>query len=539
MLKLCMNCMEELEKEEKICPKCKESADNPQIYPFIGKNTKIGNRYIIGKGIHKNSESLDYIGYDFIKNSKVYVKEFFPSEFCTRQKDGSMKVNEVRECLRKFKILSEDFRKYFRAVARHRNLSNLAAIYDILEQNNTIYVIFEWIEGMTLDRYLTTKGGLLEWSEAKILFMPLLSSLVRFENSGLRHLGINPSNIIVTDDEKLKLTNFSTKHLRSTGSVTKPELFEGCSALEQYIPGADVSESTDVYGFVASLFFVLTGEYPLPAIERKKKDKLLMPSKILKLLPDNVISAIANGLKIYPNNRIISFESLRIEISNSPVLQVKNIYGSSEKFECNTPKSVSNVDNSYSKWGVISCITAVILLLICFGVYWYWIKNKNSSNNEANQQVDVSSIMESITPEETAEKKVEVPQLVGKNVSDAEKYATPENPYTIVVLSEEFHDSIQEGCIISQTPSYGEQMYSGSVIAVNISKGPEKRVLPNISKKTLSEASLILTDAGFNPKKINQASKEYDEGIVIGYQNHQAGDSIEYGSEVVIIVSKG
>lgn len=534
-----MNCMEELEEEERVCPKCKESSDNPQMYPFISKGTKIGDRYIIGKGIHKNSESLDYIGYDFIKNSKVYVKEFFPSKFCTRQKDGSMKVNETRECLRKFKILFEDFRKYFRAVARHRNLSNLAAIYDILDQNNTIYVIFEWIDGLTLDRYLTTKDGILEWSEAKILFMPLLSSLVRFENSGLRHLGISPSSMIVTNDGKLKLTNFSTKHLRITGSVLEPELFEGCSALEQYIPGADVSESTDVYSFVASLFFVLTGEYPLSATERKKKDKLLMPSKILKSLPENVISAIANGLKIYPNNRIISFENLRIEISNSPVLQVKNIYGPSEKFECNTPKPIASNDNGCSKWGVISCITALMLLLICFGVYWYWIKDKNSSNNEVNQKTDVSSIMESIVPEETAEKKVEVPQLVGKNVNDAEKYANSENPYTIVVLSEEFHDSIQEGCIISQTPSYGEQMYSGSVIAVNISKGPEKRALPNIAGKSLSEASLILTDAGFNPKKINQASKEYDEGIVIGYQNHQAGDNVDYGSEVVIIVSKG
>lgn len=538
MLKLCMNCMEKLGEEEKVCPKCRESVDNSQIYPFISKSTKIGDRYIIGKGIHKNSESLGYIGYDFIKNTKVYIKEFFPSELCTRQKDGNMKVSEARECLRKFKILFEDFRKYFRTIARYRNLSSLAAIYDILEQNNTVYIIFEWIDGLTLDKYLSTKGGLLEWSEAKILFMPLLSSLARLENSGIRHLGISPNSIIVANDEKLKLTNFSTRHLRTTGSVLEPELFEGCSALEQYIPGADISESTDVYGFVASLFFALTGEYPLSAIERKKKDKLLMPSKVLKSLPDNVVSAIANGLKIYPNNRIISFESLRVEISNSPVLQVKNIYGSSEKFECNTPKSTANNDSSCSKWGVISCVTAIALLLVCFGVYWYWIKDKNSTNNEVNQQTNISSIMESIVPEETADKKIEVPQLVGKSISDAEKYANSDNPYTIVVLSEEFHDSIQEGCIISQTPSYGEQMYSGSVIAVNISKGPEKRVLPNISGKSLSEVSLILTDAGFNPKKVNQSSDEYEEGIVIGYQNHQAGDEVDYGSELVIVVSK-
>lgn len=540
MLNLCMNCMEELREGEGICHKCKKTPSTLQPYPFISKGTKIGDRYIIGKGLHKNSESLGYIGYDFVKNSKVYIKEFFPSEFCIRQSDGRLKVNEPRDIVRKFKILSEDFRKYFRTIARHRNLSSLAAIYDILEQNNTMYVVFEWIDGIRLDEYLSSKGGFLAWNEVRALFMPLLSSLIRIENAGIRHLGISPHSIIVTNEGKLKLTNFSTKNLRVTGSIIEAELFDGCSALEQYIPGADVSESTDVYGFVASLFFALTGEVPSSAVERKKRDKLMMPSNILKELPENVISAIANALKIYPNNRIISFENLRIEISNSPVLKVKNIYGSPEKFECNIP-SVKSDPNS-TKWGVISCVTAIALLLICFGIYWYWIKDRNSSNNDSGQQPNISSIMDSITDnssEESADNKVDVPQLVGKSVSDAEKLVTTDNPYKIVVLSEEFHESVEEGCIISQTPSYGEQMYSGSVIAVNVSKGPEQRILPDISGKSLSEASLILSDAKFNPKMIRESSTEFDEGIVIGYQNHQAGDSMDYGAEVVIIVSKG
>lgn len=82
-------------------------------------------------------------------------------------------------------------------------------------------------------------------------------------------------------------------------------------------------------------------------------------------------------------------------------------------------------------------------------------------------------------------------------------------------------------------------MYPGAIIAVNVSKGPEKRVLPSIAGKTLSEASLILTDAKFKPSKVSEASKDYAEGIVIGYQDHKAGDLVDYGSEVVIKVSKG
>lgn len=532
-----MNCMEKLEEEERVCPICKEPVNSIQSHPFIPKESTIGNRYILGKGLQKNAESLSYVGYDFVKKSKVYIKEFFPQEFCVRSSDGSVVPNSSSGSARKFKVLLEDFCKYFRSVARHRNLSSLAAVYDILEQNNTTYVVFEWIDGVHLDEYLSSKGGFLNWKETRMLFMPLLSALIRMETAGVRHLGISPSSLIVTDEGKIKLTNFATKNIRTTGSMVEPELFDGCSALEQYIPDADIFESTDVYGFIASLFFALTGEYPASAIERKKKDKLMMPSNILKELPENVVSAIANALKVYPNNRTISFESLRIEISNSPVLQVKNLYGSSEKFECKIPSSKNDKNNA--KWGIISCVTAILLLMVCFGIYWYWVK---SANSDVNQQSDITNMISTFT-EETSEdasvNKIDVPQLVGKTVSDAEKGATSGNPYTIVVLSEEFHDSVEEGDILYQSPAYGEKMYAGSVIAVNVSKGPEKRTLPEISGKSLSEASLILTDAKFKPSMISERNNEYAEGTVIGYQGYSAGDSINYGSEVVIVVSKG
>ena len=167
-----------------------------------------------------------------------------------------------------------------------------------------------------------------------------------------------------------------------------------------------------------------------------------------------------------------------------------------------------------------------------------WIKDK-TSNNEPIQEKNMNqvSLIDEMS-ESVEENKVEVPQLIGKSLEDARNSITSENQYSIVVLSEEFHDSIEEGRIISQMPSYGEKMYAGSTIAVNISKGPEKRVLPNIEGLTLSKASLILSEAKFKPKQIMQSSSEYPEGTVIGYQGYQAGELVNYGSEVVIIVSK-
>ena len=197
-------------------------------------------------------------------------------------------------------------------------------------------------------------------------------------------------------------------------------------------------------------------------------------------------------------------------------------------------------------WGIISCLSATLILMGCFGIYWFWLKDKNvpveqstqSSEYEGNQGNNSGNNLDS-SSEEIENIKVDTPQLVGKSVNEAQSAASSANSYKVVVLSEEFHDSIEEGNIISQSPAYGEKMYPGAIIAVNVSKGPEKRVLPSISGKTLSEASLILTDAKFKPSKVSEASKDYAEGIVIGYQDHKAGDLVDYGSEIVIKVSKG
>lgn len=537
MLDLCMNCMERLKNDEEVCPKCHEMRNQEQPRPFLAKGKIIGERYIVGKGIKKDPEGLSYVGYDFIKNSKVYVRELFPQEICTRGSKNELVVDDSAEAKEKMNILLKDFLGYFRSIARLRNLTSIVSVYDILEQNGTAYVIMQWIDGKPLDEYLQSQGESLSWKQARTLFMPVLSSLIKMHFAGVKHLGIAPCNMIVTDENKIKLTGFATSHLRTSDMVEERELFDGCSALEQYIPDSEISENTDVYGFAACLFFALTGEYPLEAMERKKKDRLLMPSDVMKQLPDTVVSAIANALRVYPNSRTISFEALRIELSNSPVLQVKNIYDNPQNFDIPSRKEKPS-GKSTGVLGILSCVFSLIILAASFAVYWFWIKNKDFT-----PQIQIPQETQTIIPdqdkEEQEDAKVEVPQLVGKALSDVEAAANISNDYKVVVLSEEFHESIPEGKIISQSPAYGEKMYSGSTITVNVSKGKSKRALPDITGKSLSEASLLLADAKFITSQVSEENDKFKEGTVIGYQSYKAGDLVDYGSDIVIVVSKG
>lgn len=534
-----MECMGEL-GQDGVCLNCGKTLNLEQSHPFRAKKSLVGKRYILGKGVSQDAEGLNYVGFDLIKNQKVFIREFFPEGYCNRQKDQSIELTDKPNVSTEFKKLYTNFLRYFRCIAKLRNLSSITAVYDILEENQTVYVIMEWVDGESLDKYISSHSGRLKWQEARVLFMPLLFSLSKMSAVKVYHLGIAPCNIIITLDNTAKLTGFMTPHFRMSGTQLKTDLIDGCSAIEQYTPGGEISECTDVYGYAATLFFALTGEYPVCATQRIRKDKLLMASHILKELPENVVAGLANALRVDPHNRTLSFETLKIELSNSPVIKVKNIYDEeNSEFNPKTPKNRKKSKTSY--WGIISCISSVLVLLTAFGVYWFWIKEKNS-DIDASTKEQVSSPISTLDEESSDEKegiKVEVPQLVGKSVSKAQNAATAENPYNIVVISEEFHDSIEEGLIISQTPAYGEEMYAGSIITVNVSKGPSKRELPSIVGKSLSEASMILSEAKFKPSEVRQSNNKFPAGTVIGYQDYKSGDLIDYGSEVVIIVSKG
>ena len=537
-----MNCFKSSDILNGTCPHCGKNLVNPQAEPFLPQKTLLANRYYIGKAIKMDGEGLEYAGYDKVENSRVYIREFFPSQICQRSENFE-KILVLTNKSSEFRRLLTDFLKYFRSIARLRNLSSIAAVYDIFEENNTAYVIFEWVEGIKLDKYMSSRSEPLEWHEAQALFMPLLSSLIYMSNAKVHHLGICPENIIVTSEQKLILSGFATKNLRSLHSDIDGQLYDGCSAIEQYTKNFEPAEVTDVYGFSATLFWSLTGEFPLTAPKRKNNDKLLMPKDILDVIPENVISALANALRVYPNNRTISFENLRIELSDSPILHVQDI---SSGFRPNSPElsmQKKPQKNSTAIWGIISCACALIILISALVVYWFWLRNNSNNKSSSSQQTEISEIDKVYSAaekmeEESKEKSdtIPVPNLIGKNYKSLNDSA---KDYQLAIMGEDFSDKIEEGSIISQNPSPGEEMERYAAIAVNLSKGSKQRTLPEIEGKSVSEASQLITAQRLVPVQTSEFSKEFAEGVVIGYKNYKPGEKLEYGSEVTIVISKG
>ena len=94
---------------------------------------------------------------------------------------------------------------------------------------------------------------------------------------------------------------------------------------------------------------------------------------------------------------------------------------------------------------------------------------------------------------------------------------------------------------MAQDPPAGSKVSQEEdiIISVTVSKGPQMRELPKVEGLTVDQAAADIAKQGLLATAEYTYSDKVAEGRVIGYKSHQVGDTVEYGTNITIIVSKG
>lgn len=302
--KLCFGCFEPVNDEPR-CPHCGYKQQSPYSPSYIAPGTILKEKYMVGKLISHNGEGATYLAYDTVISCKVILKEYMPDVLCSRNTETqSVVVNPGSNV--QYKSLMEEFTELNKKLAKLRTIDHIQQVLDLFYENNTTYVVFEYIEGQNLMQYLKENGGSLSWKAVQKLFPPLFTSLSQLHNAGIVHRGISPNTIYVTSKGGLKLTDFCIASARTNNAELTPELFKGYAAPEQYSPSVWQGTWTDVYGISSVLYRILTGCMPTEASLRSESDDLTPPSSLNCDIPDNVSEAIINGMKVAGDERIQS-----------------------------------------------------------------------------------------------------------------------------------------------------------------------------------------------------------------------------------------
>lgn len=494
----------------------------------------LANRYIIGAGIDTNGESTRYLGFDKQTGNVVIVCEFLPVGLFSRD-ENTTEVKVSYEDRLNYGKLKDDFINYYRILSDLRELSALMNIHNIFEENNTVYVVEENEDLIPFEEYVERSNGSLEWDIARPLFMPVISALEALHKRGIGHYAIAPKNMYITSSGKIKISGFATENERKRGTPLKSQLFSGAAAPEQYLTNFPLDDITDIYGFCATLFYALTGHLPKSAPERKQDSRLLMSTNTVKHLPPHVVSALANGLQVERENRITDFDQLRSQLSvahTAKAIQDEISRTASMNLTEDTSNSKSRNGMSHISIVIIAASITVLVLGI-IGTFWVM------QNPLAGMFGDTSSTIESTQSTEWTGPTI--PNYLGMTYEEASKAAESDSSITLYRnYTDEYSDEYEEGKIMSQSPAAGSKLTQedGILISVTVSKGSQMRELPKIEGSSIEQAASDIAEKGLLATPEYQYSDKYAEGRVVGYKDHQAGDTVEYGSNVTVIISK-
>ena len=534
-MSLCMGCMQEI-GNNKICPSCGFDNSQKQQAPYLPYGTVLANRYVIGAGIDTNGESTRYISFDKQTGDVVIICEFLPVGLFVRE-DGQTEVKVNYENRLIYEKLKDDFNNYYRILTELRDFSALMNVHNIFQENNTVYVVEENENLIPFEEYVERSSGHIDWDIARPLFMPVISALEALHKRGVGHYAIAPKNMYITSSGKIKISGFATENERKRGTPLKSQLFTGSAAPEQYADNFPLDDITDIYGFCSTLFYALTGHLPKSAVERQKDSRLLMSTTTVKRLPPHVVSSLANGLQIERENRITDFDELRSQLSVAHTAKAiqEEI---SRTASMNLAKGGKNINNrsGMSNTSILIIAAAItVLVLGIAGVFWI-MQNPLVGMFKNNGDSTVPST------ENTEWTGATVPNFVGMKYDDVVK--KDESDYSITVYrnyTDEYSDEYKEGIVLAQNPPAGSgiNQEDGITISVTVSKGAQMRELPKVKGEKVDSVASDLAAQGLLASAEYQYSDTIAEGRVIDYLNHEEGDTLEYGSTITIIVSKG
>jgi len=366
---LCLSCMTEV-GEEQFCPICGFNQHEAcTVSPaFLQPGTMLNNRYIVGIALGQGGFGITYIGYDTVLNTKVAIKEYYPSDIASRN-SGDGTVSAYSSVGEEYVKGRERFLDEARTLAKFADHPCIVGVRDCFDTNGTAYMIMEFLEGVNLKEYLKRKGGVLPVNEAISIITPVMDALRAVHKMGIIHRDISPDNIYITTDARVRLIDFGAARQSIGGQKSLSIMLKpGYAPEEQYRSKGNQGPWTDVYALTATLYRMITGKVPPDSLERVMDDTLDVPNT----LPPHIIVALKKGLAVRAPERFSSVEQLQMALAGenvsvgtaTPVNTNLNAY--SENHTVNN-RNDFNKNSGNNKWLIvmISILSGLIVVLMC------------------------------------------------------------------------------------------------------------------------------------------------------------------------------
>ncbi len=257
------------------------------------------------KSVYSRKEAAVKDQYDFIRQigeggmGKVY-------EAYDKVLKRKVAIKRVRPELVRSGYVREQFLSEARMVALLRH-PYIVEIYTVIETESSLYLVFEYVDGQTLETRLDIDGRL-PFSQVKQIFKCVCEGLQYAHNQDIIHCDLKPGNIMILEGNEAKVMDFGVakkidnqtgaRTVAGTPAYMAPEQQRGF-----------MRKQSDVYSLALCVYEALVGQVPwtVKGFDIAKK-KIVPASKLAPHVPSAVDAVLEDALKEEPTERIQSVE---------------------------------------------------------------------------------------------------------------------------------------------------------------------------------------------------------------------------------------
>ncbi len=430
------------------------------------------------------------------------------------------------------------FRREARAAA---NLShqNIVAVHDWGNVDGIYYMVMEYVAGVSVREVLNTEGPLAP-AQAVDVVMQTLAALQHAHRQGIVHRDIKPENLMVTREGVVKVADFGLARAFADAQITEAGTVTGTVqylAPEQ-LQGELADPRTDLYALGIVTFELLTGrlpfggETPMAIAYKHIHEPMPRPSSINPAVPaalDGWVASVTEKQReLRPESAAEARRDLEAEARSLPsaaelaslvpdvTMVPETSAAATTAAERSATVTVPRLPVEGSKHrrprGRLAAGIALALLAIGAAAWATWTY---------------------LIPH-----RVDVPKVVGLTVEQAQ--AQLDDAGLVVRMGEgRYSVKVDAGRVLRIQPAEGTTVERGDRVTLVPSLGPPPVPVPNLIGKPLSQAKVLLEEAGLRVGEVTRAYNERFDLDQVIRQSVKADAEAPLGSEIELVVSKG
>lgn len=429
---------------------------------------------------------------------------------------------------------------------------NLVNVFDQAEDGDVVFLAMEYVSGITLRQALDDFGSL-SAARALEVFEPIVAALAAAHAAGILHRDLKPENVLLSDDGKVKLSDFGLARPISAQTQTGGVVGTVAYMSPELVSRGVADARSDVYAAGIMLFELLTGKQPFQGEQavqiayQHANSEVPAPSSLNADVPELLDEIVLWATAKLPQNRPSDANELhrvliqaKADLRNprkaseltehlretsllrettvlvdqaassnqTQVLDANPTVNFGDTLSANVPATEAELVY-HSHRGLKVLIASALVLLLGLGAGWWF------SSGPGGFEI--------------------MPNLTSRSQAEAERLAGSLGA-SVVIVSES-SKTVTSGLVISSQPAAGT-IYWGGPVTITVSSGPKLVTVANLVGKTLVEATAQILQSGFSLGKV---SSWFNAATIATVYAHSGGGStrVAEGSPIDLEISLG